>query len=154
MGECSWDSRRRLFAIGTRSPGDQRGPWVYITSVRSVGPQRLAQLSRQRWRVEQVIEEVLHGHDLDHLVSTSLHPHRVAIGFRLLARNLAIGLQIAAAQTHPAVIREPRACRAAQVEGLGVFVCTPQTIMLAPFQPTPPDVFHLPGTQITVQVAA
>ena len=34
---------------------------------------------------------LLHGHDLDHLVSYRLHPDRVAIGLRLLARTLAIG---------------------------------------------------------------
>ena len=26
LGECPWDSRLRLFAIGVRSPGNQRGP--------------------------------------------------------------------------------------------------------------------------------
>ena len=66
LGECPWDSRLRLFAIGVRSPGDQRSPWVSGTNLRSVGPQKLAQLYRQRWRVEQVIDELVNGHDLDH----------------------------------------------------------------------------------------
>src|SRR5262249_15588791 len=109
LGSCPWDARLRLFALGARSPTDRRGPWVYVTSVRSAGPQWLAQTYRQRWRCEQAIEEALNGHDLDHLVSYRLHPNRVAVGFRLLARNLAIGLQIAEAQGRPDVIREPRA---------------------------------------------
>ena len=67
----------------------------------------LAATYRQRWRVEQAIEELLNGHDLDHLVSYRLHPNRVAIGFRLLARNLAIGLQIRDADGPPR--RHPRA---------------------------------------------
>ncbi len=153
LGECPWDSRLRLFAIGTRSPGDKRGPWVYVTSLRSVGPQKLAQLYRQRWRVEQVIEELIHGHDLDHLVSTRLHPNQVAIGFRLLARNLAIGLQIAEAQARPAIIREPRAFRTAHVEGLGFFSLAPHTLIVAPLQPAPAAVWQLPWANLTVQVA-
>ncbi len=154
LGECPWDSRLRLFALGARSPGDKRGPWVYVTSLRSVGPRRLAQLYRQRWRVEQVIEELIHGHDLDHLVSTRLHPNQVAIGFRLLARNLAIGLQIADAQARPAVIREPRAFRAAHVEGLGFFSLAPRILTVVPLQPAPAAVWQLPWADLTVQVAA
>ena len=154
LGACPWDSRLRLFAIGARSPGDQRGPWVYVTSLRSVGPQKLAQLYRQRWRIEQVIDELVNGHDLDHLVSYRLHPNQVAIGFRLLARNLAIGLQIAAAPARPAVIREPRAFRAAQVEGLGLFCHSARTITVAPVQPATPGLWHLPWAHLTVQVAA
>ena len=154
LGECPWDSRLRLFAIGARSPTDQRGPWVYVTSLRSVGPQKLAQLYRQRWRVEQVIEELLTGHDLDHLVSYRLHPNRLAIGFRLLARTLAIGLQIAEAQARPAVIREPRAFRAAPVEGLGLFVQTAQTITVTTLHPTSPRVYDLPWSRSSIQLAA
>ena len=154
LGACPWDTRLRLFALGTRSPGDKRGPWVYVTSLRSVGPQRLAQLYRQRWRVEQVIEELINGHDLDHLVSTRLHPNRVAIGFRLLARNLAIGHQVTDAQARPAVIREPRAFRAAHVEGLGLFIPAPHTLTVVPLQPVPPAVWQLPWADLTVQVAA
>lgn len=91
LGACPWDTRLRLIALAARPPTDQRGPWVYVTSLWSVGPSRLARLYRQRWRVEQTIDELLHGHDLDHLVSYRLHPNRLAIGFRLLARNLASG---------------------------------------------------------------
>ena len=79
--------RLRLFAIGARSPADKRGPWVYVTSIQGLGPRRLAVLYRQRWRVEQVIDELCNGHDLDHLVSVRLAPNRVAVGFRLLART-------------------------------------------------------------------
>jgi hypothetical protein len=39
LGTCPWDARLRLFALGARSPGDQRGPWVYVTSLRAAGPQ-------------------------------------------------------------------------------------------------------------------
>ena len=154
LGDCPWDTRLRLFAIGARSSGDQRGPWVYVTNLRSVGPQRLAQLYRQRWRVEQVIDELVNGHDLDHLVSYRLHPNQVAVGFRLLARNLAIGLQLADAQARPAVLREPRAFRAAHVEGLGLFVQDARTITVTPVQPATPDTWHLPWAHLTVQVAA
>ena len=154
LGECPWDSRLRLFAIGARSSGDPRGPWVYVTSLRSVGPQKLAQLYRQRWRVEQVIDELVNGHDIDHLVSYRLHPNQGAIGFRLLARNLAVGLQIADAQARPAVIREPRAFRTAHVEGLGLFTHDARTITVAPVQPTTPSICHLPWAHLTVRVAA
>jgi hypothetical protein len=89
-GRVPWDARLRLFAIGARSPTDRRGPWVYVTSLRSRGPQALAHTYRERWRAEQAIEELLNGMDLDHLVSCRLQPNRIAIGFRLLARNLAM----------------------------------------------------------------
>jgi hypothetical protein len=134
LGGCPWDARLRLFAIGARSPTDRRGPWVYVTSLRSRGPQRLAAAYRRRWRVEQAIEELLNGMDLDHLVSHRLHPNRVAIGFRLLARNLAVGFQIADADARPSPIREPAAFRAAHVDGLGTFAHDEQdarTILLA-----------------------
>jgi hypothetical protein len=120
----------RLFALGARSPTDKRGPWVYVTSLRSAGPQRLAQTYRQRWRAEQAIEESKNGHDLDHLVSYRLHPNRIAIGFRLLARNLAIGFQLEQAQGRPEHIQEPRAFRAAHVDGLGTFQQTDAVILL------------------------
>jgi hypothetical protein len=157
LGACPWDARLRLFAIGARTPTDRRGPWVYVTSLRSVGPQRLATTYRQRWRVEQVIEELLNGADLDHLVSYRLHPNRVAIGFRLLARNLAIGLQIADANARPTPIREPAAFRAAHVEGLGLFVQDCQTIRLTMPHPMPDHLdplYHLPWTQRTVRLVA
>ena len=88
--------------------------------------------------MEQVIDELVNGHDLDHLVSPRLHPNRVAVGFRLLARNLALGLQIHEAGARPGVLREPRAFRAAHVEGLGLFVQEEHTIWLVPTQPTVP----------------
>ncbi len=59
-----------------------------------------------------------------------MHPNQIAVGFRLLARNLAIGRQIAQAQGRPAVIREPRTFRTDQVEGLGTSAVVQQTIMI------------------------
>ena len=154
LGACPWDERLRLFAIGARTPGDTRGPWVYVTSLRSLGPQRLAATYRQRWRVEQAIEELLNGTDLDHLVSYRLHPNRIAIGFRLLARNLAIGFQIADANARPTTIREPVAFRAAHVEGLGIFVQDHQTIVLAAPHAAPDQHYDLPWTHRTVRLVA
>jgi hypothetical protein len=154
LGPCPWDERLRLFALGARTPTDRRGPWVYVTSLRSVGPQALAALYRRRWRVEQAIEELLHGHDLDHLVGTRFHPNQVAIGFRLLARNLAIGHQIAQAGARPAVIREPRACRTSQVDGLGTFTQQRRTIIVQPLQPPPGHHYRLPWTRRVVRYAA
>ena len=154
LGPCPWDERLQLFALGARTPTDRRGPWVYVTSLRSVGPQALAALYRRRWRVEQAIEELLNGHDLDHLVSTRFHPNQVAIGFRLLARNLAIGRQIAQAGARPAVIREPRACRASQVDGLGTFTQQRRTITVQPLRPPPGRHYRLPWTRRVVRYAA
>ena len=154
LGRCPWDDRLRLFALGARSPTDKRGPWVYVTSLRSAGPQWLAQTYRQRWRAEQAIEECLNGHDLDHLVSYRFHPNRVAIGFRLLARTLAIGLQIAEAQGRPEIIREPLAFRAAHVDGLGSFVQHGPLVLLAPLSAAAARSYHLPWVQLVVQVAA
>ncbi|HVG95880.1 MAG TPA: hypothetical protein VNK05_03180 [Chloroflexota bacterium] len=71
---------------------------------------------------------LLNGNDLDHLVTYQLRPNRVALGFRLLARNLAIGLQIRAAGARPAVIRKPAAFRAAHVDGLGTFARERRTL--------------------------
>jgi hypothetical protein len=154
LGSCPWDDRLCLFALGARSPTDKRGPWVYVTSRRSAGPQFLAQTYRQRWRAEQAIEEELNGHDLDHLVSYSLHPNRVAIGFRLLARNLAIGLQIREAQGRPEIIREPRAFRAEHVDGLGSFIQQGQCLLLRSLRATDQQHYDLPWTNLVVQVAA
>jgi hypothetical protein len=119
LGWCTWDSRLQLLALRARAPTDGRGPWVYVTSIQGLGASRLAQFYRQRWRVEQAIDELVNGHDLDHLVSYRVHPNRIAVGFRLLARNLAIGVQSHEAQARPAVIREPVAFRATHVDGLG-----------------------------------
>jgi hypothetical protein len=106
------------------------------------------------WQTEQAIEELLNGTDLDHLVGYRLHPNRVAVGFRLLARNLAIGLQIAQAGGRPATIREPAAFRAAHVEGLGTFVRAGRTLRLTPLRPTAPQVHRLPWARLTVRLAA
>lgn len=154
LGSCPWDPRLRLFALGARSDTDARGPWVYVTSLRSVGPRRLAATYRRRWRAEQAIEELLNGNDLDHLVSYRLHPNRVAIGFRLLARNLTIGRQIADAGERPAAIREPAAFRATHVDGLGTFTTARRTVRLTPLAPTPPFRVRLPWTRTTVHLAA
>ena len=141
--------------MAARTPTDQRGPWVYVTSLRCTGSQALARLYRQRWRVEQVIDEVLHGHDLDHLVSYRLHPNRVAIGFRLLARTLAIGYQIHQAGQRPARIREPRAFRAQAVMGLGTYrVPDDGVIVLTAVHPPAAQDYHLPWTHQTLRYAA
>jgi hypothetical protein len=152
LGACPWDARLRLLALAARTAADKRGPWVYVTSLRAASPQRLAATYRQRWRVEQAIEELLNGHDLDHLVGYRLHPNQVAVGCRLLARNLAIGHQIHLAQARPAVIREPRAFRATHVEGLGTFAIAGPTILLAERLPCAesPQPCSLPWTQRTV----
>jgi Transposase DDE domain len=155
LGSCPWDARLRLFALGARSPTDRRGPWVYVTSVRAAGPQWLARTYRQRWRVEQAIDELLNGHDLDHLVSYRLHPNQVAFGFRVLARNLALGYQLSAEASPPPVhLLEARAFRAAQVDGLGSFRVERRTIYLQPVQLSPPRRLRLPWTRRVVQFAA
>jgi hypothetical protein len=155
LGACHWDARLRLIALAARTPTDQRGPWVYVTSLRGTGPQELARLYRRRWRVEQVIDELLHGHDLDHLVGYRLHPNRVAIGLRLLARNLAIGLQIHEAQARPAAIREPFAFRTTHVDGLGTFVADGQALVLTPLNgPADEHVYILPWTHCHLRYAA
>jgi hypothetical protein len=155
LGPCAWDERLRLFALRARTPSDRRGPWVYVTSLVGVGAPALADTYRRRWRAEQAIEELLNGHDLDHLVAYRLHPNRVAVGFRLLARNLAIGLQIAEAGGRPDTIREPAAFRAAHVDGLGTFTARARTIRLAPLRPTgPPTRLRLPWTRRVVVLAA
>jgi hypothetical protein len=135
LGDCPWDDRLCLFAVGTRTPTDKRGPWVYVTSLRSYGPRQLAMLYRKRGRVEQTIDELRNGHDLDHLVSYRLAPNRVAVGFRLLARNLAIGHQLAEASNAPIMIREPLAFRLQHVQGLGIFTCQRRTVRLRPISP-------------------
>jgi hypothetical protein len=154
LGTCPWDARLRLIAVRARSPTDRRGPWVYLTSLRSYGPQRLIALYRQRGRVEQTIDELLNGHDFDHLVSYRLHPNRIAVGFRLLARNLAIGLQVATAEQELSPIREPRAFRAAHVDGLGTFTVQGRTITIRPLRPSPAQQFHLVWTRRVVRLAA
>jgi hypothetical protein len=154
LGLCTWEPRLQLLALAARTPTDCRGPWVYVTSVQGLGPQRLIALYRQRWRVEQVIDELIQGHDLNHLVSTRLAPNRAAVGFRLLARNLAIGLQLHEAAARPAVIREPLAFRAQQVEGLGLFVQQRETIVLTPLLAIGPRRLWLPWARRVVHLAA
>ena len=154
LGSCPWDDRLRLFALGARSPTDKRGPWVYVTSLRSAGPRWLAQTYRQRWRAEQAIEECKNGHDLDHLVSYRLHPNRVAIGFRLLARNLAIGFQLEQAQGRPEHIREPLAFRAEHVDGLGTFEQAGTILVLRRVAPDAERVYDLSWTGCSIRTAA
>ncbi len=154
LGWCPWDPRLQLIALTARTPTDDRGPWVYVTNIQGLNPGRLATLYRQRWRVEQVIDELANGHDLDHLVSPRLHPNRIGVGFRLLARNLALGLQIHEAGARPDVLREPRAFRATHVEGLGLFVQEEHTIWLMPTQPSTPRTWHVPWTRRTICLAA
>lgn len=154
LGSCPWDDRLRLFALGARSPTDKRGPWVYVTSLRAAGPQWLAQTYRQRWRCEQAIEEGINGHDLDHLVSYRLGPNRIAVGFRLLARNLAIGLQVRDAGGRPETIVEPLAFRARYVDGLGIFHQVGDVIALTPIHPRPVQTFDRLWLGRRVRVAA
>jgi hypothetical protein len=154
LGRCPWDDRLRLFALGARSPTDKRGPWVYVTSLRSAGPQWLAQTYRQRWRAEQAIEESKNGHNLDHLVSYRLHPNRIAIGFRLLARNLAIGFQLEQAQGRPEHIQEPLAFRACHVDGLGTFEQTDAVILLDRPGIDAARVYELSWTGCAIRAAA
>ena len=154
LGSCAWDARLQLLALAAREPTDRRGPWVYGTSIQGLSPGQLITLYRQRWRVEQVIDELIHGHDLDHLVSPRWHPNQVAVGFRLLARNLAIGLQLRTAGGRPAVIREPLACRATQVEGLATFEQRRHTLYLWPLQPLSAHHFRLPWTRRVVRLVA
>lgn len=154
LGICPWDDRLRLFALGARSPTDKRGPWVYVTSLRSAGPQFLATTYRQRWRAEQAIEECKNGHDLDHLVSYRLHPNRIAIGFRLLARNLAVGFQMEQVQGRPDHIREPLAFRVKHVEGRGIFEQTGTEILLYRAAPSDGRRYALSWTDCVIRAAA
>jgi hypothetical protein len=154
LGWCTWDPRLQLFALTARAPTDRRGPWVYVTSIQSWGPLALATRYRQRWRVEQALDELVNGHDLDHLVSTRLHPNRVAVGFRLLARTLAIGLQIHEAGARPPIIREPRAFRATHVDGLGAFRQPRHTLYLTALHPSPPQHWRLLWSRRVVRLVA
>jgi hypothetical protein len=110
--------------------------------------------TRTRRRCEQAIEETLNGHDLYYPVSYQLHPDRVAVGFRLVARNLAIGLRIAELQRRPDVIRELRAFRAEQVDGLGSFVQDGMLLLLTPLYPNGEERYQFAWAGLVVQVAA
>ena len=101
-----------------------------------------------------MIDELTHGHDLDHLVATRLHPNRIAVGFRLLARTLAIGYQLHHAEGPPPVIREPLAFRAAHVEGLGLFYRQPAALILRPLQPMAPQTWTLAWTHQCIRLVA
>jgi len=122
--------------------------------IQGLEPQQLATLYRQRWRVEQALDELVNGHALDYLVSTRLHPNRVAVGFQLLALNLAIGLQIREADARPSVIREPYAFRTTQVEGLGMFRQELLTLYLTPLEPAGPQHWRLPWSRRVVRLVA
>jgi hypothetical protein len=100
------------------------------------------------------MEELMNGHDLDHLVSDTRHRNHVAAGFRIIARNLALGMQIAAAQARPNVLREPLAFRASQAEGLGTFVVEHQTIRITDLRPSATEPCRLPWLHRTVLYAA
>jgi hypothetical protein len=154
FGWCPWDARLPLVALSARQPTDGRGPWIDVTNIQGLNPGRLAALYRQRWRVEQAIDELVNGQDLDHLVSTRLHPNRVALGFQLLARNLALGLQLHEADGQPTALREPRAFRATHVEGLGLFERQDTTVVRRPLQPLPPGIWALPWTRQYVRLIA
>lgn len=154
LGRCHWDPHLQLIALSARHPTDGRGPWVYVTSIQGLSPGRLAALYRQRWRVEQAIDELANGQDLDHLVTTRLQPNRIAIGLQLLARNLALGFQIHEANGHPPVLREPRAFRASSTQGLGLFQRHDATLLLRPLQPAPPQLWSLPWTQQCIRLVA
>ena len=97
---------------------------------------------------------MVNGHDLDHLVSTRLHPNQVAVGFRLLARNLAIGLQLREAPALPTIIHEPHAFRATHVVGLGIFLRERRTIYLRPLRDRSPQHWRLPWTRRVVRLVA
>ena len=154
LGWCHWDPRLQLLALSARHPTDGRGPWVYVTSIHGLSPGRLAALYRQRWRVEQALDELVNGQDLDHLVTTRLLPNRVALGFQLLARNLALGYQLHEAAGQPTVLREPRAFRTGYVEGLGLFERQEASLVLLPLQPLPPQTWTLPWTHQIVRLIA
>ncbi len=149
VGDCGFTSRAALAAL--------LGPWVYVPSLRRVGPQLLARPYRQRWRVEQAIEALLNGQDLDHLVNYHLHPNQVAIGFRLLARNLALGLQLAEAApagARPAHLLEPYAFRMHHVEGLATFLTDQQIVTLLAGHSADRTPCHLPWSQLIVRYTA
>ena len=154
LGWCHWDPRLQLLALSARHPTDGRGPWIYVTSLQGLPPGRLAALYRQRWRVEQALDELVNGQDLDQLVTTRLLPNRVALGFQLLARNLALGYQLHEAAGQPTVLREPRAFRTGYVEGLGLFERQEASLVLLPLQPLPPQTWTLPWTHQIVRLIA
>jgi hypothetical protein len=144
-------------AIGStaaRSPTTRGDPWASGTSLQRLGTGRLLPLYHHRWRGEQTLDAVLHGHALHPLGSTPLHPHRVAGGCRLLARTLASGRPIHAAAGRPASLRDPLACRATPVEGLGTFEQPRRTVSLVPLQPLATPLLPLPSAHRVVRLVA
>ena len=83
-------------------------------------------------------------------IAPSAHgPANLAPLPRLLARNLAIGLQIEDANARPAVIREPAAFRAAHLDGLGTFAHDqhdPRALLLHRHHPAGAATYSLPWT--------
>lgn len=153
LGPCAWDRRLKLIAIGAQTTGDRRGPWTYVTNLTHLRPNAVARLYRRRWCVEQAIEELLHGMDLDHLVSYSLHPNRVALLFRVLARNLQIGYQ---RHRWPdlATFREWRWMRSLVVERPGLVWIHGMTIEIVVDPKHPPEIYPIPWTGQLVSLAA
>ncbi len=78
----------------------------------------------------------------------------MALGCQLLARNLALGFQLHDAQGRPTILREPRAFRATQVEGLGLFERHQSLLLLRPLQPSVPHIWTLPWTRQVVRLIA
>jgi hypothetical protein len=155
LGDCPWDGRLRLFAVAARSPTDDRGPWVSVRSLRSDGPHHLATLYRKRGRVERTIDGLRNAHDVDHLVRYRLAADRVAVGSRLLARNLAIGQQLAEASGDVVVVREPLRFRVQHVNGLGVFTRERRTVHLRPLRASAgPQHLRLSWARRVVRIAA
>ena len=92
--------------------------------------------------------------DLDHLVSVSLHRNRVAVLFRLLARNLQLGYQLDQAAGTPTPLFEWRRLRALLVEGAGAVTVQGMTIHLTITQPTPPLTLPLRWSGLHAHLAA
>jgi hypothetical protein len=97
---------------------------------------------------------LIHGHDLNHLVSTRLAPNRGAIEFRLLAGNLALGLHLHEPATGPRVLQEPLAFRATHVDGLGIFRQVRHTITIRALVPLGLRQLHLPWSGLSIHLAA
>ena len=76
------------------------------------------------------------------------------MGFRLLVRNLAIGLQLVESQGRREHIRGPIAVRAEHVDGLGSFVRHGRLLLLRPLDTDGEHRYHLDWSRLTVQVAA
>jgi hypothetical protein len=84
---------------------------------------------------------------------SSVGPNRLAVGFRLLARNLALGYQLAQADGKPRPLAEPRAFAAAQVDGLGTFVQEGPILYLRPRRAPTADQYYLPWSHQLIRLA-